>query len=215
MNEQFWWFLARASGIVAWVVLGLAVVFGLVLATRLVAGRHVRRWVVDMHRFLGGLGITFTLVHLAALVADNYVHFDLADLLVPMASEWRPLPVALGVVAFWFLLAVQVSSLAMRRLPRRVWRTIHLASYGSFGLATAHGLAAGTDVDGTAARATTITAVAVVVLLLGARIATARRVGRRARRIRAAVGSADRAQSRADGSTPDGSRPLTDTEPIG
>ncbi|MEM9714122.1 MAG: hypothetical protein AAGA17_18015 [Actinomycetota bacterium] len=182
MSEQFWWFLARASGIVAWAVLAGAVACGLVLATRLIAGREVRRWLVDMHRFLGGLGLAFTVVHLAALVADNYVHFDLADLLVPMASEWRPVPVALGVVAFWFLVAVELSSLAMRRLPRRVWRTIHFGSYGSFGLATAHGLSAGTDLGSTAAIAATFATVGIIVLLFLVRLLTARRARRRARR---------------------------------
>ncbi len=205
MSEQFWWFLARATGIVAWAALALAVVFGLVLATRLVAGRHVRRWVVDMHRFLGGLGVAFTVVHLGALVADSYVHFDLADLLVPMASEWRPVPVALGVVALWLLVAVELSSLAVRHLSRRVWRTIHLGSYGSFCFATAHGLTAGTDVDNAAVVPATITTIAVVVVLLAARIATARRVKRRSRRIQA---TAARRPTERD-------RPLTDAEPVG
>ena len=205
MSEQFWWFLARASGIVAWVVLAGAVACGLVLATRLVSGREIRRWLVDMHRFLGGLGLSFTFVHLAALVADNYVHFDLADLLVPMASEWRPGPVAFGVVAFWFLVAVEVSSLAMRRLPRRLWRTIHLGSYASFGLATAHGLTAGTDLGSTAAVAATYATVGLVVVLLATRLVAARRARRRARRrIPAAVSLAAGRDRR-----------LTNAEPIG
>ena len=77
----------------------------------------------------------FLAVHLGALVADSYVHFGVADLLVPFASSWKSGAVAWGVVAFWFLIAVEVSSLMMRRLPRRTWRAIHLTSY----LAAVHG----------------------------------------------------------------------------
>ena len=57
---------------------------------------------------LGGLAVMFTAIHLAALVADSYVHFGLADLTVPFASSWQPGAVALGVVAMWLLLAVEV-----------------------------------------------------------------------------------------------------------
>lgn len=145
MNPQLWWYLARAGGIVAWALLTLAVVWGLLVSTRLLRGRPGPKWLLDLHRFLGGLAVTFTGIHLVALVADSYVHFDLVDLLVPFASEWKPLPVALGVVALWLLLAIELTSLAMRRLPRRQWRWVHLSSYGLFWLATLHGLAAGTD----------------------------------------------------------------------
>jgi methionine sulfoxide reductase heme-binding subunit len=38
-----------------------------------------------------------------------------------------------------------VTSLAMRKLPRRTWYAIHLSSYVIFAIATVHGLTAGTD----------------------------------------------------------------------
>lgn len=147
MTPEIWWYLARASGIVAWALLTLAVIWGLLVSTRLLRGRPGPRWLLDLHRFLGGSAVTFTAVHVGALVADSYVHFDLVDLLVPLASNWKPLPVALGVVALWLLLAVEVTSLAMRHLPRRHWRWVHLTSYGLFWLATLHGLTAGSDAD--------------------------------------------------------------------
>jgi DMSO/TMAO reductase YedYZ heme-binding membrane subunit len=103
-------------------------------------------WTLDLHRFLGGLAVAFTGVHLAGLVADSYVTFGAAELFVPFASEWKSTAVALGVVALYLLLAIEVTSLFMRRLPRRLWRGVHLTSYLLFVLATAHMLAAGADV---------------------------------------------------------------------
>ncbi|MEM9034960.1 MAG: ferric reductase-like transmembrane domain-containing protein [Actinomycetota bacterium] len=187
VDDQFWWFLARSSGIVAWALLTLGVLCGVLLAARALSGRPTRRWLLDMHRFLGGLGVTFTVVHLSALVADNYVHFDLADLLIPMASEWRPVPVTYGVVAFWLLIAVHLSSLAMRRLPRRAWRTIHVGSYVSFGFATAHGITAGTDLGSIEALAAIWVCVGLVALFFLWRIVVGIRSGRRSRRRRAAA----------------------------
>jgi predicted ferric reductase len=145
MNEKLWWYVARSTGIVAWALVAAAVIWGLLLTTRLLGGQPAPKWLLDLHRFLGGLAVVFTTLHLVGLVADTYTDFGLADLLVPLASAWKPLPVALGVVAFYLLVAVEVSSLAMRRIPRRWWRWIHLSSFGSFWLATIHGVAAGTD----------------------------------------------------------------------
>ena len=145
MNEKLWWYIARSTGIVAWALVAASVIWGLLLTTRLLGGRPAPKWLLDLHRYLGGLAVTFTALHLAGLVADSYSHFGPADILVPFASAWKPLPVALGVVGMYLLLAVEGTSLMMRRIPRKWWRWIHLASFGSFWLATIHGVTAGTD----------------------------------------------------------------------
>ena len=103
-------------------------------------------WLLDLHRWLGGLAVLFTAAHVGALIADSYVAFDLVDVLVPFAAEWQPGAVAWGVVALWLLLAIEVTSLLMRRIPKRVWRAVHLSSYGLAVMATLHGVTAGTDV---------------------------------------------------------------------
>jgi DMSO/TMAO reductase YedYZ heme-binding membrane subunit len=145
MNPQVWWYLTRASGIVAWLMLTASVIWGIVLSTKAFPEHRRPAWLLDLHRWLGGLAVTFTAIHLGALVADNYVHFEVADLLVPFASSWQPGAVALGVVAMWLLVAVEATSLAMKRLPRQVWRWIHLSSYAVFLLVSLHAAFAGTD----------------------------------------------------------------------
>ena len=60
MNEKLWWYVARSTGIVAWALVAAAVVWGLLLTTRLVGGRSAPRWLLDLHRFLGGLAVIFT-----------------------------------------------------------------------------------------------------------------------------------------------------------
>ena len=133
MNSQVWWFVARSSGIIAWALLTLSVCWGLLLSTRLLARRVSPAWLLDLHRHLSGLAVVFTGVHLVGLVADSYVTFGWAELFIPMASSWKPGAVAFGIVAFYLLLAVEITSLAMRRLPRSLWRWVHRSSFALFG----------------------------------------------------------------------------------
>lgn len=152
MNPHVWWYLARATGIVAWVLAAASVLWGMALSTRALGAKPKAPWLLDLHRYLGGLTVLFVAGHIAALVADSYVDIGPRDILVPMASAWRPLPVAFGIIAMYLLAAVEVTSLLKRRLPRRVWRAVHLSSYGVYLAASVHFLAAGTDAVGTAAR---------------------------------------------------------------
>ena len=161
MNEQIWWHLARASGIVAWLALTALVLWGIVLATDLFPEHRRPAWLLAAHRWLGALTVGFMGVHVAALVADSFVSFGLSDVLVPFASDWKPGAVALGVFAMWGVIAVEVSSLAKRRLSRRAWRAIHLTSYPTYWLAGLHGTFAGTD-------ATSLLYVSTSIVTLGA-----------------------------------------------
>jgi predicted ferric reductase len=145
MSGEMWWYLSRASGIIAWLMLTATVLWGIASSVDLFPRRRRVAWLVDLHRWLGGLTTAFVALHLAALVVDSYVHFGVTDLFVPFASDWKPLPVALGVVALWGLVAVQATSLAMRRLRRRTWHTIHVAGYAVFVFGSFHGITAGTD----------------------------------------------------------------------
>lgn len=47
--------------------------------------------------------------------------------------------------SLYLLLAAELTSLARRRLPRRLWWRVHLASFGLFAASTVHALTAGTD----------------------------------------------------------------------
>lgn len=144
MNPHFWWYLARASGIVSYLLLAAAVLTGLARSNRLTR-RPRPAWVQDLHRYLGSLALVFVGIHMAGLALDTEVHFGPAALLVPMASGWSPGAVAWGVVGFYLLLAVELTSLLMRHLPRPLWRVGHLASFPLFAVSTVHLAVAGTD----------------------------------------------------------------------
>lgn len=144
-NEQIWWYVARSSGITAWALSAAAVLWGLGLSTRALGSRPRAPWLLDLHRFLGGFTIVFVGVHMVGLWADSYVEFGARELFVPFASSWQPGAVAWGIVAFYLLLAVEITSLVMNHIPKKLWKAVHLSSYLLFALGTVHLFTAGTD----------------------------------------------------------------------
>src|SRR5205085_9283533 len=101
---------------------------GLALSTKVFGKRQRPAWLLDMHRYLGGLALVFTGVHVVSIIADSYVHFGLTDVLVPFASAWKPAAVAWGIVSFYLLLAVVLTSLWRKHLPNSLWRKTHYAA---------------------------------------------------------------------------------------
>lgn len=174
MNNQLWWFTARAGGLVSWALLSASVLWGLALSGRAIKGLPRPNWVLDLHRFLGGLAVIFTAVHVLALVADSYTHFGLTEVLVPFTGSWHPAAVAAGVVSMYLLLAVELTSLARKRLSKRVWRATHMASFPLFLLGTVHLFTAGTDRHNAVLRAVVVLVCTAVVGLTGHRVASAR-----------------------------------------
>lgn len=146
MISSVYWNLTRASANVAWATMLFAVLWGVLLTTRVLRGMDRPAWLLDLHKWLGVVVIAFTAVHMITLMLDTYIDFALADLLVPGASSYKPLAVGWGVAGFWLLLTIQLTSVFKRRLSQRTWRRIHLVSYPLYGIIAVHALTAGSDV---------------------------------------------------------------------
>ena len=144
-GDPTFWILARSSGLVAYALLTVSVLAGLVLKSRPFGTSLRPAAVTDLHRFLALLGLGAVTAHGLALVLDTTVHFSLPSLLVPGLAPYRPLWTALGVLAAEAMVVVYASFAARKWIGARAWRRLHWATYLVFALATVHGLAAGTD----------------------------------------------------------------------
>ena len=178
LNNKLSWYAARASGLVAWSVVTLSILWGLALSTRLVRRKGVPAWLLDLHKFLGTLSIVFVAVHIVALWADNFVYFGPRELFVPFASAWRPGAVAWGIAATYLLVAIQITSWAMKRLPRKLWHRVHLMSIPMFVFSTVHGFTTGADKANLAVQWVALTGGLMVFLLVTFRVLAPRRPGR-------------------------------------
>jgi DMSO/TMAO reductase YedYZ heme-binding membrane subunit len=142
-----WWYVVRASGLVAYAVLSATVVGGLLLSTRVLHRRPPPAWLLDWHRFAGGLAAAATVLHIVAVWSDDYIDFTVLDLLVPFVSPWRPTALAFGIVGLYLLLVIELTSLARRRMPPPWWRRLHHLSLPALAASTVHLLMSGEDAD--------------------------------------------------------------------
>ena len=144
---SLWWYLARSSGIVATVLIVAALAWGFFFSARETGTRLRPAWWLDLHVWLGGLALAFTVVHVVTVVADSDLGIRFVDLFVPGSAKTRPAAMAWGVVAFELVTIVTITSWrpVKARFRLRTWHLIHLLSIPAAVLAGLHANQSGSD----------------------------------------------------------------------
>ena len=79
------WLIARASGLVAFGLLTLAVWLGLAMSTRLLGPKRMKS-LMGLHRTLAWTGLAMVGLHAGALLLDPVMHFGALSVLLPGAA---------------------------------------------------------------------------------------------------------------------------------
>jgi hypothetical protein len=174
MTASIDWYAARAAGVLAYGLLTGGVLLGVLLAGRARLPRWPTFAVTDVHRFVGLLVGAFVALHVLFIALDSYVHFSLVQLVVPGTSSYRPLWVALGIVAAELLVAIAVTNALRKRLGHRLWRRVHYLTFAVWAGSTVHGIGAGTDSNTAWLRLLYVASVAAVLGALAWRIGRSR-----------------------------------------
>ncbi len=140
------WYLSRASAFVAFGLIGISMASGL-----LITNKMARVWpgvftTFDLHQYTSLLGLGFAAFHALILLADQYIGYNLLQVLVPFASTgYRQLWVGLGQTALYLSILVSFTFYIRKQIGNRAWQVIHLLSYLLFALTLLHGVLSGTD----------------------------------------------------------------------
>lgn len=141
--RQLPWTVARSAGLVAYALLWLLTLLGLLRShPRLrTLGAHLLPW----HQWLGLFTLAFVFVHAGAIVLDPYAGVGLLGALWPGLSKYRTVPVALGTTGLWALALVGLTARFGQRWLGGIWRSLHRGALVAFVLAFFHAVLAGSD----------------------------------------------------------------------
>lgn len=140
-----YWYLTRATGLVAMLLLSATVVLGIVASVGWTTERWPRFLSQALHRNLSLFCLVLVVVHVVTTVADGFVPISITQMVVPFGTAYRPVWVGLGAVAFDLMLAVAITSALRRRIGLRAWRGVHWLAYACWPVAVLHGLGTGSD----------------------------------------------------------------------
>jgi predicted ferric reductase len=150
--DHTYWYLTRAAGFVAYLLLFASVVLGLTMTGGLFDRWLARYRVYDFHRFLSLITLGVIVFHVLIVLPDRYIGFSVIELLVPFASPYEPLYMALGAFGLYLTAVIIASFYLLPLLRYPLWRLLHYATFGGYVLALVHGIGAGTDTEAAWAR---------------------------------------------------------------
>jgi predicted ferric reductase len=165
------WYLTRATGLVALVLLTASMALGLLSSVRYQRPAWPRFVTGGLHRNTSLLALAFTVVHIVTTLADSYAPIRIRDVFIPFISAYRPLWLGLGAIAFDLLLALIITSLLRTRISYRSWLLVHWGAYLCWPVAVLHGLGTGSDTPVHWVLGLTLACVAVIVALTAWRLA--------------------------------------------
>ena len=143
--ESVTWDIARAGGFTAYLLLTLSVAIGLALTMHWQSGNWPRIINSELHNFITLLSLVFTGIHVLAVWIDPFTRFGWSEVFIPLASHYRPLWMAFGIVALYLGLAIGISTWIRPLIGYSWWRRLHVLTLLSYILVTIHGLATGSD----------------------------------------------------------------------
>lgn len=176
-------FLTRATGIVAAVLAVAALAGGFLFSARETGKRFQPAWWLDLHNWLGGAALIFTIVHIVTSYLNSDAGLSLASLFVPGVASSQRLALSWGVIGTYLFATTVLTSWPRRLFARRTWRIVHLGSVVGVALALVHAYQMGTEASGRLFRIGLLLLVAIgtyTLLLRLIGVLSTRRVGRRA-----------------------------------
>lgn len=139
-----YWFVTRATGVVALILLTVSVALGVAGVRRMQLANL--RFVVDaLHRSASLTAVAFVGLHVLTTLLDGFAPISVLDVVIPFHSSYRPIWLGLGAVSLDLAAAVMVTSLLRDRIGFQAWRVTHWLAYLSWPLALIHSYGTGTD----------------------------------------------------------------------
>ena len=96
----------------------------------------------DIHNWTAYVALSLVVLHIVFLLLNTATKFTVVDALLPINAPHQKLEVALGTLAFYALLTAIITTQKgiRKKMGFRLWKNIHLISYGTALLFIIHGI---------------------------------------------------------------------------
>jgi methionine sulfoxide reductase heme-binding subunit len=148
--ESDWLDLSSTLGLIATAVLSFNILLGILLSTGYRRSPLWKRMPVlvkkisvdDLHNWTAYVALVLAMAHPVVLLADKSLKYRVSDIVLPVSAPHQPLWTMMGALALYAVIVVIITTqkLVKRRLGFRIWKNIHLISYGTALLFVIHGI---------------------------------------------------------------------------
>ena len=146
VDTKAYWYISRASAIVAYILLWLSMILGLLLSTRLSKTWPGPAKAMEIHQYISLLGLFFVGVHALVLMGDVYLAPNLWQVLIPFAGfAYKPEWVVWGQFGMYLWIVLVLSFYVRKLIGKKTWRALHFSAFLMFLFALIHGLGTGSD----------------------------------------------------------------------
>ncbi|KMY55293.1 iron reductase [Bacillus sp. FJAT-27231] len=142
------WHLIRFSGFLALFLMTFSISAGLL--SRMGLCQRKKPFMIELHQTSGWVGFLVILFHMILLSKDEYISYQVSEILVPFTADYAPFSSALGTLSFFLFFVVMITSdFFMKKLGRNLWKKVHLFVLPAWILMVLHGILIGTDTEQT------------------------------------------------------------------
>ena len=125
-NETPWaWYVSRTSGLAAFLSLYVSIFLGLTLRIPLLRKIFSPIYSMSMHCWISLQATLLAFFHGGVLTFDKLFDIRLADVFIPFASKFEPNLMAMGIISFYIMVILVVTSYGRKFISQKLWRGVH------------------------------------------------------------------------------------------
>ncbi len=131
MNDSLLIQAARLTALLGTALLVFSAIGGVLLASKTAQKiPFLKGKTFKYHRLISLTGTALLVLHPVPLwIARGTTSVTLRAIFIPFITAKQPIWIGFGTLALWTLVAVAISSIAIRRLPHQNWRMLHYLGY--------------------------------------------------------------------------------------
>jgi predicted ferric reductase len=151
MNESAvsWaWYIERSAGLVSFLLLYLVMFLGIAIRFPVIRKIIQPCYSFNIHCWLSLQALVFALIHGLALLFDKMYKFSWLDIFMPFHLQMSFINtnfLALGIIGFYLMLILVITSYGIRFIGRIAWRIFHFLNIILYIFVVIHAYFLGTD----------------------------------------------------------------------